>query len=663
MGLYTPRPQIILDYETRSEADLKRVGAVKYSLHPTTELISAHYKWAGTDFCLRHTPLLGEKFPEDLRILLENPEVEIVSHNAFFEYCITKNVVGIDVPAHRWKCTQAKSAAYAIPYSLEEAAIVMQLQKQKNMDGRRLILKYTKPRPTWKKWKEEGRKGKEPKKWYSDEFELLSIYDYGDSDVLVCEELDKKLPDLHPKEREIWNQNLEMNYKGVSVDLPTIKKVIEFHYFETKALNKRLSQLTGGLVTTALQRDSFLQWLNNEDVNVHDLRIDTVETLLEDETITGKVREALEIRKKVAKTSVKKYQAMIDRQYKGRVADLTIYHGATTGREAGRGVQVQNLPRGNMKNPDRLIEDIKKSRSFEDLNLIYENTSEVYSSCIRGMFIPEAGKKLAVADFNAIECRVLNWLAGDEKVISYFAEGVDLYVKMASRIFGLSEEDIDDAMRFLGKTAELGCGYGMGAKRFYETCIAWGVPGITEELAEKAVKIYRENHEKVLELWSDYEWVAIEAVKNPGTVHHDGNGKVKWVCKNNNLFCFLPSGRRINFPFPTVRMEPTPWQEMRPKLYYWRKDSLTKKWVNRATYGGSLVESVCQATARDITMNGILNVHKKGYGYLFQVHDEVITEKENPDLEEFITELTRPADWFKTLPVKAGGYISERYRK
>lgn len=653
--------KVYLDYETRSESNLKNVGAYKYSLHPTTEVICACYKVQGegvkTWYALDDEPL-----PDDLRRYLSRPDIyEIVAHNSFFEYCITRNVLGFKRGPETYNCTASRGSACALHRNLEGLAFDLRLPVKKDMEGNRLVKKYCKPRPVWTKWVKEGRQGPEPKKYFDDEFELMSILSYCEVDVLVLELVDQKLPDLIPVEKTIWDINQTMNSVGITIDIDTVKKVLDFYNEEALELQKRVRTLTGGRLYSINQRDALLDFLKTKNVFLPNLTAETIKRVLEDKKDLNPIAvELLEIRQKLSMTSIKKYKAMVDRLCDdGRVKDLALYHKATTGREGGTGIQVHNLPRGSVKDTNAAIDFINSCDTYNDLDLLYDNRADLYSSCIRGMLTASPGFSLAVADLNAIECRVLNWLADNKSVINDFEKDRDPYLKMASRIFNREITKEDAAERFLGKTAELGCGYGMGEKKFYETCISWGVPNVTPELAKRAVKVYRDTHQAVVNLWYKYENAAITAISTGRAVQV---GHVVWGFKNNFLFCHLPSGRKIFFPYPKLRNEPTPWGEKRPKIYYYRMK--LNKWDYYATYGGSLVESVCQAVARDVNFNGVINLVSEGYRYLFQVHDEVITEKNGTvNIDEFTDILTTKANWFKTLPIKAEGWTGPRYRK
>lgn len=652
----TIKPRVVFDYETRSEADLKKVGGIKYAKHHSTEIICCAYKEQGKRVQL-WTPIFNDPIPDDLEHYFRSGEYTLVAHNALFEYVITRAVARFKTPLSLYNCTASRAAAHALPRSLEGAGAALGLDIQKDMRGNRLMKKYMKPRPQWTK---EGKGDK----YFFKEDEMQELFDYCITDTLVEEKLDELLPDLTPTEYRYWYINQVINIRGVTVDTETASKVLKLNKEMTEYANKELYKLTGGQVDSASKRDQFLFWLQDNGYDRNDLRASTVKEVLDSNTLPPQVLDALKIRQLTSMTSNKKYVAMIERaDIDKRVKDISLYHGATTGREAARGLQLHNLPRGKIKDVDSAVEVIKDAPDIDYVNMFYESPADVFSSCIRPMVTASPGKLLTVADYNAIECRVLNWVVGNKGVIDDFKKGRDPYIKMASRIFNKKPETITGDERFLGKTAELGCGYQMGDRRFYDTCIEWGVPNVTKDLAKVAVKIYRDTHQPVVKAWSNHEKAAIKAVKHKGTGFKVG--LITWFCKDIYLYCKLPSGRCLSFPNPEVRNEPTPWGEVMPKLYYWRIDTYTKKWVCKATYGGSLVESICQGTARDITMNGINNAVKAGYNYLFQCHDEIISEvdADKADLETYIKLISTTPKWAKSLPVKADGWVGFRYKK
>lgn len=658
------RNRFLFDYETRSEIDLRKVGAIEYAKHPSTEILCL-----GTKLNKEKPELWlpSGKLSGNFREALSDKSFVFTAHNALFEYCITHFVLPkylsgnekqlvLDLPIERFKCTAAKAAACALPRSLEESGIALNLPIKKNMDGRRLMLKYSKPRPQYKK-------NKTGLKYYNDEFELYSIYDYCLTDVEAEGLLDDRLPDLSPFEQKVWISNQKMNLRGVQIDIPSVKKILKLSNEHLEVLQNSVSEITNGELDSVLKVKATLEWLDSRGFEYTDLRADTVKAALEDDTLPKGVRQVLEIRQAVSKTSNKKYSAMLTRAGSdGRVRDLTMYHAASTGREGGRGMQIQNLPRGTIKNPNLAIDIIKTCDTIKDFEMFYSSPANVFSSCIRGMVTASPNHELLVSDFNAIECRVLQWFADNKEALDDFNKGVDRYKKLASLIFNVPIEFIDDDQRFVGKQGELGSGYGLGWKKFILMCAQYG-RHITDEIAKKTIDAYRENNKQVVELWGNVEDAAIKAVQNKGNICT--TNRTTWYYENKFLWCELPSKRRLAFYNPTIKNEKTPWGEFRPRLYYWRANPKTKKWESCGTYGGSLVESICQATARDITVWSIRQAEKHGYKFLFQVHDEIICEKliGESTHEEFNRILLQKPDWAKDLPIKAGGWKGLRYKK
>lgn len=676
--------QVIIDFETRSEADLKKVGAVKYAQHPTTEAYCMAYK-----FDAEPTKLWTPKDPFPLEIVraARHTETTFVAHNAGFEQAIFEHnfrvfdIKKLNLPPERWRCTAAKAAAHALPRAMEGAALVLGLPIQKNMDGNRLVKKFMKPTRKWLNWVERGcDPASEPAKWHSDELELWAIHDYCITDVEVTYALDRALPNLIDEEQAAWVLNQYQNQRGIQVDHSTVVKIISMMKHHSARLQKRVAQLTDGEVTSALQRDALINWMNQNRGTgdpsknlMFDLRAATVsDNLANNPHLPKKTRELLEIRQTLSKTSTKKYPAIVLRTCAdGRVKDLSMYHGASTGREAGTGLQLQNLPKGKVKNTALAIECIEMCETGADVQWIealYGDPMEVFSSCVRGMVQATPGWQLFAADYSAIEARVLAWYADWAIGLERFRKGLDPYVYMAADIYGVSLATITAAMRQLGKTAELGCGYQMGAPKFHKTCMDWGVRDakgepISLELATKAVKAYRESHGPIVRSWGLTEKAAIYVVQNP--TKRVKLNKCIWGMDKGFLWCKLPSGRKLSYYGPTVRNEPAPWGQLMPKLYHWGVDPNTKRWVNSATYGGRLVENLIQGIARDICVSGMLKADKAGYKFLFMVHDEVVAERQKPNgtVQEFSKLITTLPEWAKGLPITAGGWAGPRYKK
>lgn len=571
----------------------------------------------------------------------------------------------LNLPPSRWKCTAAKAAAVSLPRNLEAVALVLDLPVKKNMDGRRLMLKHSKPRPQWSKWDKTGRIGPEPVKWYEDEFERMFIHEYCVTDTDVERYVDKTLPDISPSEQKIWELNQESNLRGLKIDVECVKRIITMIKSEEIGMTKMLRKITRGYVQTPNQRDKMLKWLRDGGCQIENLRAGTVKEILENGKLSNHAKGVLTIRALVSKTSNKKYFAFVDRTCEDdeRSRDFSLWHGANTGRNSAVGIQIHNFPRGKHKDTDSIIEDIL-TLDIPTLKVLYGDLFSLFSSCLRGMITASKGNELFRADFNAIECRVLNWVSFNSAVLKDFEAGVDQYKKMASRIYGKPVKDVTDEERFLGKVAVLACGYGMGWKKFLSTCVdAYGVKGMTEELAKKAVQVYRETNHKVVQAWYNVERAAISAVQKPGyafKVH-----RVTYYVKDKFLWCVLPSGRKLAYFKPSIRMKTTPWGEPKACLHYWAVNSQTKKFERVHTYGGSLIENICQAISADVMRNGIVNAVNDGFQYAFEVHDELVCEakKDTKTVDDYIACLTTLPEWAKGLPVKAEGWAGPRFRK
>jgi DNA polymerase len=656
--------RVYLDFETRSEIDLKKTGAVTYAQHPTTEVVCLSWKEPG---CHPGIWYPGTEFPRRFIALLKDPTVVWVAHNALFEYVIYNYVLRArflwlpDLAPSRFDCTAAKAAACALPRNLEGAALALKLPVQKDMGlGSKLMKKYMKPRPAWKK-------SGTGDKYFSDPEELNEIYKYCRTDVTVTELLDNRLPDLIPFERKIWLMNIRMNLHGVRVDVRSAKKIQEWIGLETDRLNRELTQITYGEVTSANKREPFLNWLRSEGLTIGNLQAGTVTELLAAKNprgvyvAIGPARRALTIRQAVGRSALKKYPAMLKRVSRdGRVKDYSLYHGASTGREAGRGLQLQNIVKGKIKNTDLAI-DLINTSSLEEIQFLYGDAFEVFSSCVRGMVTADEGQMLYAADYSAIEARVLAWMCDNKTALHQYLNNIDSYKIMAAKIFGCSVEKVTYDQREVGKRVVLGCGFGMGHKKFFETCVKYKVKGVSEALAKRAVSVYRSTHEEVPSMWGDIESAAINATLKPGRTFT--TCRTSWEFSKGFLWCTLPSGRKLAYYGPSIKSEMKPWGEPGPTLFHWGSNPVTKKWEKSSTYGGRLVENCVQGCARDIMVNGNWEARFKGYQPLFNVHDEIVAQKKNGNLEEYVEALTKLPEWAKGLPVKAKGWEKYRYRK
>ncbi len=659
---------IVFDYETRGEDDLKRTGAWEYSL--TAEILCVAYR-IGTKATLAkapikcYSPFYGPKLPAEFLAALENPRILKVARNALFEQVITqhalpKHVEGFDPelcadPAH-WVCTASMAAALALPRSLEGACLALDLPIQKDMEGRRLILKYCKPRKATKHNKD---------RWHRKLSELKRIMQYCVTDVEADTAFFLAVPDLTPTEREVWILDQKINLRGIRVDREMITTVLRLVKEELEVLGRRFTGLTG--LESPNQRAKLLEWLNREprlwpDPLLPDLKAKTVADAIENPKFYPWHKEVLQIRQAFSKTSTAKYEAFdIRSRSDGFVRDLVMYHGASTGRFTGTGVQIQNFPRPHEKDLDTVAEvPLILRGDLNEIQLVHRSPMNLFASMLRSVIQAREGTKFYCGDFSSIEVRVLFWCADNLEGLKAYEENRDLYREIATAIYKVPLDRVTKEQREVGKRAILGCGYGMGRIKFRDTCIQFGQP-VTEKLAQIAVDTYRSTHSTIPSLWNNLETAAIRAVRNP-----DRRFKINhtvWFVANNFLWCELPSGRKLAYYHPTVKFAETSWGEKKETLFHYGVNPKTKKWEDQKTWGGTLTENVVQAIARDLMVCAMLRLEKAGYQTAIHVHDELLTEHPDGDIEEFKKLMALTPSWAGGLPVKVDGWAGSRYKK
>ncbi len=702
-----------MDFETRSRCELVTkgtrmgAGAYKYSLDPSTRPTCLAFKEHGNgtvfflDFKKINTP--WKDLPEKFRVQWLGYIVqgyEFSGHNAFFETCIYKNILVArygwpDIPFRRFRCTAAKAAACALPRNLEGAGAAMNLRVQKDKQGYVAMMATCKPTRQWNAWTKARAELAAGKRLGARKLKLTqspeppvflepeaaphvwdTLYHYCKVDVLAEELLDDSLPDLIPSEQEIWFLNQKLNWRGLRIDIPLVKKIAGILEIESHVRLKELDALTMGLVTKPGARKSILEFLALEGVELPDIKAKTVDDVLKAGKLSPDMKRLLEIRRELSKTSTKKYQGFITRANDDhRVRDILLYHGASTGRDTGTGIQPHNFPRGIIKvdsaRPYAAVENVKECDA-DTLKLLYGDSLPVlFSSILRNMLIPEDGYELFVADFSKVEVAVLWWLAGHEKGLEILRSGKDPYIFQAAANLGKTYEEVERAIkndeqwaidaRQLGKAQILGCGFGMGWERFLDTAYDQYRLKLIETQSRRAVSDYREANAPVPELWRNYEQAAIKAIEEPVTV---SVGKSQFFCRDSFLWIALPSGRRLAYREPR-----TVWRETeygpRKAIEFMGVNPKTKKWSSERTWGGVLVENVTQATARDLMMPAMVRLEKAKYRALLMVHDEGLCERKkgHGSIEEFRALMCRQPSWAPGLPIDAKGWAGPRYRK
>ena len=668
---------LILDYETFSEIDIKKVGSYEYSNHPSTEILCASFRlgtrktlptakvhtyapkkfWNEHRDDLRKGKLLGE--------YILNKDVVIVAHNAMFEQAVTRFVLPgqkrpLIIPHKRFLCTAALASVFALPRKLEGACQALQLDHQKDAEGHRLMLKWSKPRKPTKNNSD---------KRHSDPTEFDRLILYCERDIYAETDLFLALPPMIDSERDLWVFDQVINFRGAYVDRPLVKKIIGMIKEEKDNMTEELQQLTNGVVKTGGQGAVIQKWLETNDVFLPNLQKKTVEDAIKDGLVDGQVKRVLELRQNLNKTSLKKYPTFLNHTTTDSVMRFSLnFHAASPGRWGGAGVQPHNFPRGTLKNAEgdlapAAAEAINDGADLEMVRLLYGEPMEVFVSCLRTMIKAREGKELFVADFAAIEARILFWVADHYEGCKAYREGRKMYEEMAMDIFNITDIfKVTKDQRFVGKQTVLGSGYGMGFKKFQSSCQDLGQE-VSTEVSKKAITSYREKHKPVPNLWKNLEKAAIAAVNNPTKTFKINH--TEWFMKGKFLYCRLPSGRCLHYYGPHIKHERTPWGDSRATLRHWGVDPKTKKWVVEHTWGGKLTENVVQAISRDLLAAAMLRIEKAGWKVLLTVHDEIIAEREvgQGDLEEFNGLMKKLPDWAKGAPVDCEGWYGQRYHK
>jgi DNA polymerase bacteriophage-type len=645
-----------LDFETQSDLDIWDVGAWAYAAHPSTSILCMAYALDDGPITVT-TPLEMAEWVTRLGAM----DVTVCAHNSFFERCIWhhqihKKLGFPDIPADKWDCTLARSAVMGLPKGLAKVAIALNLKNKKDETGRRIMLRCC--------------KGKHD----VSEADMRELKKYCAQDIAVERELDEVLAPLSDIERKVWLLDQQINWRGIEIDKEAVTRAIALTEEHSKLLTEELVRITAGEIDTGSQVKRIREWLKSEwDIDVPDITKETVTKLLADPATPPVARRVIAIRMQLARSSVSKYLAMRDSlQDDTRIRDTLQYHAAATGRWGGKGVQFQNLPRGTEKDTDQVVEAMKTG-DLPFFKLCYPDVTSSLSSAIRGMIIASPGKKLIVADYSAIEARVVMWLAGEQRGLQKWRAGVDLYKDMASIIYSKPVAEIDKNQRTLGKTAVLGCGYGMGPDKFLAICQGYGIPEMTpedkydfrgEDLARIAVSAYRAEYAGVVKYWYAIEQKVRMAIlgrprddrtSDPRYKHYVG----KWEMNKKFLTCTLPSGRLLWYYMPDIRDMP----EKKERVTYMAVDSQTKQFTRVSTYGGSLVENITQAVARDILAAAMLRLEAAGYHIVLTVHDEIVCETARGTVEEFKRIMCELPEWAKGCPITAEGWEGVRYRK
>lgn len=656
-------PVLHIDVESRSTCELKTAGMYRYWEDPTTDVWMA--AWAIDDEPVElWRP--GDKVPDRLRRHIQSNFI-VFAHNAGFERLCFQHCLGprygFPIPAlESFRCTAAMAAAMSLPRDLDGAAMAVGLDVRKDAAGKRLMISMAKPRRV-----ENG-----TLIWWDTPDRIERLAAYCINDVVVERQLEKRLRPLDDAELEIWRLDQVINERGVQVDLKAVAHAKAIVAKELDALDKELSQVTRHAVTSATQVFALKDWLASKGRHFESLSKNIIAEKLEnmDDDADPDVRRVLEIRREAGKSSVAKLEAFSARaSADGRARENLMYHGASTGRWSGRGIQLQNLPRPEL-NEEELHQcfDMLRHRSPDTYRLLYGSVLPVISSMLRGFVIAPPGKVLIRADFSNIEGRALAWLAGEKWKLNAFKDydagtGDDLYKITAGSILGKPAKAVTkDERQAYGKVPELALGFQGGVGAFQSMASIYRVQ-VTDDQAEAIKRAWRDRHPSIVQFWYALEEAAMQAVANPGRAWKVN--KCTFAMKGNVLWLRLPSRRLLAYVDPQIRDVETPWGETKAAVTYMGVDQKTRQWTRQKAYGGFWAENVTQATARDVMASAMLRMEANGYPTVLTVHDEVVCETtpDRADVAEFERLMCVLPEWAEGLPVAAEGAVGARYGK
>ena len=670
---------VSLDFETRSRAELTNVGAKRYAMDPSTDVLCTAYAIDDSDPCVFRGH--AGAFAENLKTLADQADVIFCAFNVGFEFNIWHEILvprhGYPpIPLHRWRCSAASALMHSLPRKMGDVAKALNLPVLKDEDGKRVMMKMCKPvsersRDKYGEWHEE-----------EEDFEILMRY--CQDDVRVEREIVKRLGFLPDAEQKIWELDQRINNNGLRMDVELAEGLLKAkdavcadlsakckaeYGFSPSQVGKIKDELKANGVEIPLVR----RFKKNKETGKKEAQMteslgsQQIKKLIISD-VPSRVKRLLKLRKEFATTSLAKADAGLKCHDNGTLYGQFMYHGANTGRWSGRHVQLHNLPRGSFSEDwvddelEAAVELIKRpdvTASMLEASFDGMSAMEIMKSSLRGLIIPREGNKLAVLDFAQIEGRVLAWLAGQQDVLDAFASGVDMYKFVASQIYQCGIDDVTKDQRFIGKVAMLALGYQGGAGAFISMATNFGVL-VEESFANEIKNDWRERNSHIVQFWYDLERAAIRAVTAGTTTKA---GCIMFKVRNDFLECRLPSGRKLFYYKPTIQSKVVNGKPRRSLRFMGSDQQRGIQWGLIDTYGGKLAENVTQAVSRDLLANSMLNLDAAGYSIIGHVHDEILTEGPDVNIKDMERVMLKAPDWAEGIPLGVDGFVGTRYRK
>ena len=641
------------DFETYSKVDIATCGSYRYIDDDSFEPLLLAVAFDDEEPFMVDLAC-GEDVPECVWAAVFDPEIIKTAWNAQFERTIFGKMAGETLSPDSWKCTMVWSAALSLPLALKTAAQVLKTGEQKDSAGEALIRYFSIPcKPT----KANGGRTRNlpehnPESW-------RKFKEYCLQDVRTERDIRKRLEcfPLIDHEWDYYHLDQRVNDRGVKIDLPLVEQAITCDLMQSEIMTKKAYELTG--LENPNSVSQLKSWLEERGIPIESLGKKDVAALIEDldkHSTDAEALEMMKLRLQMAKSSVKKYQAA--QRYvcrDGRAHGLFQFSGANrTQRWAGRGIQLQNLPQNHIETLEEARELIRMG-CFDMVESIYGNTPDILSQLIRTMLIPKDGCEFVIADFSAIEARVLAWLAGEDWVLQAFRDGKDLYCATASQMFGVPvvKHGVNGDLRQKGKIATLACGYSGSTGAL----ISMGAlsMGLKEDELPEIIDSWRTANPHIVQFWWDVEKTAVETVKD----HQERQVRmIRFQFYANTLWLVLPSGRKLAYIKP--KLQPNRFGRM---AITYEGLGQNNRWCRGETYSGKLVENITQATARDLLAEAMWRLEQAEFDIVAHVHDEVILEvpRGSITVDEVCGIMNQNPSWADGLPLASAGYIGEKF--
>ncbi len=654
--------KLFLDTETYCDLSIKDVGVKKYVNHPSFHILCCAYAF---DDGPVHIWRQGNN-PSVLWKAITDPEIKILAYNAEFDMRVLQATwPSAHLTSAKFIDVMAVACACGYSLSLDKFCIAIGAEYKKNKDGVRLINKLC----IEQKQTAFNPDGKWTPETAPEDFKKL--YKYCMDDVEAMRSAYKLLPreDLPAMETLIWRHTLSQNDRGLPVDIQTVKTIRIMLNIFNKELKNELSELTNGQVTTGKQVKRIREFLDYQGVSVPNLQAHTVADLLDKGGLPPVAMRVLEIRQLLAMSSTAKFDKLYAMNLEDRVHGNLRYHWAHTGRFAGRGFQIHNLPRAKHENPEEVIELLREC-DYDKMIEKFPKLNEAASALIRPIVCAPKGKKLIVADYTSVENVFLHWAAGDSQTTEDFRNGVDQYKRYASRRFKVDYDEVTKEQRTYAKPCVLGLGYGGAEGALMRVAHDYGLT-LSPKEAQIDVDFYRRKlYPMIPKFWYAVFNKAKAAIKSrEPQILITKTTQFEFRYAGGYLFIILPSGRRISYP--QARADDEWGVEVKGKSFYMSAQISymglkENAWLRLDIHPGLMTENIIQAMARDYLCYGCLCVEQGGYPVIATVHDEVICETpDNNDytIEELVSLFCTPQNWSKDVPVSADGYEGYRYKK